>query len=68
MTPDQIEMLVLRIQYIWVDDLQNTWSVEHFLWTLTYLKSYTTFDSLQCILGREEKPIKIGGIYGRCNS
>ena len=63
MTLDQIEMLVLRIQYIWGDDLTNTWGVEHLLWTLTYLKSYPTFDNLQCILGRDKKTINKWVLY-----
>lgn len=56
MTLDQMVMLVLRIQYIWRDNgLSRGWQVKHLLWTLSYLKTYPTYDNFQCIIGRDKK-------------
>ena len=43
---DQIEMLVRCIQYIRGDFLSNDWSVQHLVWTFTYLKTYSTYENI----------------------
>ena len=64
MTLDQLSMLVMRINFIWKDNgLNKGWQVKHLLWTLSYLKTYPTYDNFQCIIGHDKKTIKKWVLY-----
>ena len=51
LTHKQIVWLYLRIIYIHGDDMDRYWKLKHMLWTLYYLKTYPTFDSLSKDVG-----------------
>ena len=63
LTLDQIEILVLWIQYIWGDYICNNCSVQHLLWTLTHLKTYPTYENVQCIIRKYKKTLKQWVLY-----
>ena len=62
-TFDQIELLVLRIRYIWGPDIKQGWRIDHLLWTLLYLKTYPSEDYLECLIGKDKRTIKKWILY-----
>ena len=58
MTLNQITCLVMKIKWVWGENISRNWQVKHLLWTLVYLKRYPTFDQLQCDIGPDKKTLE----------
>lgn len=58
MTLEQISLLVMKIRWVWGDNIKKGWNAKHLLWTLSYLKRYPTYDQLECDIGHDKKTIE----------
>ena len=63
MTLDQITVLVMKIWWMWEEDLYIILNAIHLLWTLVYLKRYPTYDQLKCDIGNDQKTLKKWILY-----
>lgn len=58
MTLEQISLLVMKIRWVWGENIEKRWNVKYLLWTLVYLKRYPTYDQLECEIGHDKKTIQ----------
>ena len=65
MTLNQITCLVMKIRWVWGENIYRNWQVKHLLWTLVYLKRYPTFDQLQCDIGPDKNAREVDTVHNR---
>ena len=63
MTLEQISLLVMKIRWVWGENIKRMWNVKYLLWTLSYLKRYPTYDQLECELGHDKNNRKVDYVY-----